>query len=107
MKNERSLNWCLVLYPNEDPTHKKALDYIIQHFSYAYIIHDKDILDDGSLKKEHCHVVIKFNNYRWRNAVKVNIKMYKKLKIKMYKKCNQLCIGSETSESIFNLSFKR
>ena len=39
--------------------------------------------------------------------VKVNIKMYKKLKIKMYKKCNQLCIGSETSESIFNLSFKR
>lgn len=41
------------------------------------------------------------------NSVKVNIKMYKKLKIKMYKKCNQLCIGSETSESIFNLSFKR
>ena len=40
-------------------------------------------------------------------SVKVNIKMYKKLKIKMYKKCNQLCIGSETSESIFNLSFKR
>ena len=39
--------------------------------------------------------------------VKVNKKMYKKLKIKMYKKCNQLCIGSETSESIFNLSFKR
>ena len=39
--------------------------------------------------------------------VKVNIKMYKKLKIKMYKKCNQLCICSETSESIFNLSFKR
>ena len=39
-------------------------------------------------------------------GVKVNIKMYKKLKIKMYKKCNQLCICSETSESIFNLSFK-
>ena len=42
-----------------------------------------------------------------KKIVKVNIKMYKKLKIKMYKKCNQLCIGSETSESIFNLSFKR
>ena len=39
--------------------------------------------------------------------VKVNIKMHKKLKIKMYKKCNQLRIGSEVSESIFNLSFKR
>lgn len=44
---------------------------------------------------------------RLKDIVKVNIKMYKKLKIKMYKKCNQLCIGSETSESIFNLSFKR
>lgn len=65
----------------------------------------------------------KFNNYSYQEkikiideyynvggstySVKVNIKMYKKLKIKMYKKCNQLCIGSGTSESIFNLSFKR
>ena len=33
--------------------------------------------------------------------------MYKKLKIKMYKKFTQFCIGSEDSESIFNLFFKR
>ena len=39
--------------------------------------------------------------------VKVNIKMYKKLKIKMYKIFNQFCIGSVTSESIFILSFNR
>ena len=39
--------------------------------------------------------------------VKVNIKMLKKLKIKMYKIFTQFCIGSDTSESIFNLSFKR
>ena len=38
---------------------------------------------------------------------KLKIKMHKKLKIKMHKKFNQFCIGSETSESIFNLSFKR
>lgn len=69
MSNERSLNWCLVLYPSEDDTHKKALDYIISHYSYAYIVHNRDILDDGSLKKEHTHIVIKFNNYRWRNAI--------------------------------------
>ena len=48
--------------------------------------------------------IVSFNDLL---IVKVNIKMYKKLKIKMYKKCNQLCIGSGTSESIFNLSFKR
>ena len=41
------------------------------------------------------------------NDVKVNIKMLKKLKIKMYKIFTQFCIGSDTSESIFNLSFKR
>ena len=46
----------------------------------------------------------------WENIekdVKVNIKMHKKLKIKMYKIFNQFCIGSVTSESIFNLSFNR
>ena len=41
------------------------------------------------------------------SIVKVNIKMLKKLKIKMYKIFNQFCIGSVTSESIFNLSFNR
>ncbi len=75
MNNERSLNWCLVLYPQEDNSHKLALDYIISHYSYAYIKHDRDILDDGSLKKEHVHVVIKFNNYRWRNAIAEELKI--------------------------------
>ena len=41
------------------------------------------------------------------SVVKVNIKMYKKLKIKMHKKFTQFCIGSDDSELIFNLSFKR
>ena len=52
---------------------------------------------------------MKKSAYRVKHSthVKVNIKMYKKLKIKMYKKCNQQCLGSEISESIFNLSFKR
>lgn len=27
----------------------------IQQFDYAYILHDKDILDDGTLKKAHYH----------------------------------------------------
>lgn len=70
MNNERSTNWALVLYPSEDSTHKKALDYIINNYSkYAYIKHDSDLLDNGDLKKEHYHVVIQFTNYRWRNAV--------------------------------------
>lgn len=70
MNNERSINWALVLYPSEDPTHKLALDYIINNYQkYAYIKHDNDILDTGELKKEHYHIIISFNNYRWRNAI--------------------------------------
>lgn len=70
MNNERSIHWALVLYPSEDPTHKLALDYIKENYSkYAFIKHDKDLLDDGTLKKEHYHIVITFSNYRWRNAI--------------------------------------
>lgn len=98
------------------------------------VMHNKKIEDDGYYKKISGEVIndgtlfsemafitghetyifdpssLKEGNFKYKKVfgiVKVNIKMYKKLKIKMYKKCNQLCIGSETSESIFNLSFKR
>lgn len=70
MNNERSISWALVLYPNEDPTHKQAFDFILKNYSkYAYIKHDKDIQDNGETKKEHYHFVIQFPNYRWRNAI--------------------------------------
>ena len=50
MNNERSIHWALVLYPNEDPTHKSALDFIKENYSkYAFIKHDKDFLEDNSL----------------------------------------------------------
>lgn len=76
MNNERSLHWALVLYPSEDPTHKLALDYILENYSkYAYICHDKDILDDGSTKKVHYHIVVSFSNYRWRNAIAEELKI--------------------------------
>lgn len=74
MNNERSIHWALVLYPNEDPTHKFALEYIQTNYSkYAYIMHDKDILEDGTPKKLHFHIVISFNNYRWRNAISTEL----------------------------------
>lgn len=69
VKNERSLYWCLVLYPEEDLSHKKAIEYIENHYSYASIIHDNDLNEDGTLKKSHVHIVLRFSNYRWRNAI--------------------------------------
>lgn len=69
VSNERSLTWCMVLYPDEDVTHKKALEYIENNYNYAYIVHDKDLTESGELKKKHTHLVIKFKNYRWRNSI--------------------------------------
>lgn len=70
MKNNiRSRAFACVLYP-EDFTHKDILNFITSHFDYAYILHDKDTLEDGSLKKPHYHVIIKFQNPRSLSKIK-------------------------------------
>lgn len=68
--NERSRVFNLLLYPNEDKSHQKALQYIEQHFnSYAYICHDRDKDNQGELKKSHTHIVLQFNNAKWKNSL--------------------------------------
>lgn len=64
----RCRNFCLVLY-DEDETHKKAIKYIQKHYDYAMILHDKDKLEDGSIKKEHYHFVLRFKNATWNTAL--------------------------------------
>lgn len=62
-------NFTLILYP-EDKTHMEALEYIEKNYDCAYITHDKDITEDGEIKKEHIHCVIRVgNNPRWRSAI--------------------------------------
>ena len=62
-------NFTLLLYP-EDESHTIALEYIKKHYDYEYITHNKDITEDGELKKEHIHCVIRVgNNPRWITAV--------------------------------------
>lgn len=68
-KNYRSRKHCFLLYPNEDITHKNALEYIKLNYDYAFIVHDKDINDQGELKKQHTHVVVSFNNAKWNTAI--------------------------------------
>lgn len=63
----RARNFCLVLY-NEDNTHKQALEKIKRYYDYAMILHNKDKEDD-KIKKEHYHVVLKFNNAKWNTAL--------------------------------------
>lgn len=70
MENYRSRKHCLLLYPLEDETHKKAIEYIKTNYDYALIEHNKDYYPDtGEIKKSHTHVVISFNNAKWNTAV--------------------------------------
>lgn len=72
----RSRNWCLVLYP-EDPTHVECIEKLISSYKIAAILHDKDTWEDGESenhaagdpKKEHWHVVLKFQQPRWKNGI--------------------------------------
>lgn len=75
MKNERSLIWCLLLYPEEDLSHKEALKYISTTYECAYIVHNKDVDKNGEIIKSHTHVVVKFPNYRWRTALAEELKI--------------------------------
>ena len=77
----RCRNFLLLLYP-EDSTHAEAISKLESGgYQYAAILHDKDVwtADDpefnpdkhvaGEVKKEHVHVVLKFQNPRWDTAL--------------------------------------
>lgn len=69
-KNERSYYWTLILY--EDSTSycfNDIISRIKSNYDYLYIKHDKDIDENGNLKKAHYHVVLKFKNYKWLNSL--------------------------------------
>lgn len=58
-----------VLYP-EDKTHVAALDLIKKTYDYLCVLHDRDVDDDGNLKKPHWHVLVTgFNSPTWSSSV--------------------------------------
>ena len=65
----RSRKFCVLLYPNEDQTHKKAYDFIKLNYDYASIEHNKDKNEQGEIKKSHTHIVISFPNAKWNTAL--------------------------------------
>lgn len=48
-----------MLYVNEDPKHDAMFIWLKNHYDCMYIIHDKDIDEQGNLKKSHMHLVYK------------------------------------------------
>lgn len=67
-ENQRSRNWCLVLYQDDD-THTGCLNRLTRGYNYVGILHDADLTEDGEPKKNHYHIVLKFPQARWRTAV--------------------------------------
>lgn len=64
----RSRVHMLLLYP-DDVSHVSALDKIKTSYDYAYCLHNRDIAEDGSTKKSHWHVVLRFNQAVWSSAI--------------------------------------
>ena len=59
MKSQRFRAFMIILYP-DDITHSEILDCVMCNFEeYAYILHDRDFYENGELKKEHYHVLIR------------------------------------------------
>ena len=68
----RSRVHMLLLYP-ENEQHQKAYEKIVQSYDYASILHNKDYFTEGEnqgeLKKEHWHIVLRFNQAVWSTAI--------------------------------------
>lgn len=65
-----------ILY-EEDKEQMKGMEYLIRNYPYARIKHDKDKEEDGTIKKEHYHIIIYVGqNPRNRKAIskETNIK---------------------------------
>lgn len=75
----KSRTYCGVWYPNEDPSHLFALQKLkacgypflaIDHTRDMYTLNDECEREKlGTLKKEHTHIVIQFNNPRSYDSV--------------------------------------
>lgn len=65
----RDRKFVMVLYP-EDAAHAAAMEKMKSGgYNFAAILHDKDKTEDGSPKKPHWHVVVRFKNACWNTAI--------------------------------------
>lgn len=76
-KNFRTRTFTFELY-EDNPRHIKCLELLKKGYSYAYIKHNRDVYDEddeqlnhvrGELKKPHYHVILIFENARYKNAL--------------------------------------
>lgn len=69
MDKKKDRKWLILLYP-EDESHKEAISKLANGgYKYIGILHNKDTHEDGTLKKEHWHIVVKFPAARYNTAL--------------------------------------
>ena len=68
IENYRSRVHMLLLYPDNEK-HVNAVEKIKQSYDYALILHNRDVTENGELKKEHWHCVVRFKNAVWSLAI--------------------------------------
>lgn len=56
----RTRLWSIIAYPTEADLFRLTMSDRINY--YAYIIHDKDVLPDGSPKEKHAHILLSLAN---------------------------------------------
>lgn len=64
----RSRQISAIVYPDSCPDIDKAIA-LLGCKKYAYIMHDRDVNEDGSPKKQHWHLIMCFDNVREFGAV--------------------------------------
>lgn len=79
MDKVKTRTYCMILYPNEDPTHANAIWLLTSNgYSFCAIDHDMDTYDDyddcepdqiGQLKKPHTHVVLRLKSPRFKEPL--------------------------------------
>lgn len=64
----RSRVHMLLLYP-DNATHAEAMEKIKQSYDFAGVLHNRDYNEQGEKKKDHWHVVLRFNQAVWSSAI--------------------------------------
>ena len=76
-ENTRGRLYCLVLYPDNEE-HLRVINLLKSKYNILGILHDRDIYEEdnedtgakkGDIKKAHHHIMVKFENARYLNAL--------------------------------------
>ena len=68
MNNKRFYNFILVIY-EDDELFKQQFANLQINYSSIYICHDKDVDEEGELKKKHYHFIVKLKNAKTISAL--------------------------------------